>query len=424
MTTIGAVQVLALLVQSLRGKVAAVLLGPPGVGVLGVLDPLVQLVAHVSGLGLPLAALTLLSRAHSRGPAAYAVTYQRFLRWVFLLSGAGTLLALTIALVRPAVFGVSLAPHRLLLRVALLGVPLLALRSLLTSALAAERATGAAATLALKVSLGATGGAAAGFLAGGGLVGFLGGTLVGSAAALGVTLAGIRRRLHREGPSAPATPSVADGPEILATAFFLWVAYSSFPLTHFLSRHLVLSRLGAAEAGVLQAGLDLSGVVALLLGPSTALYLAPAVCRDEEITTKVGAAMAFLRALVPVTVLASLPLLLFPRFAVRTLFSPAFEPASAFLFLLVSAQVLRILAGVFHALLIGLGDVRVYGVLVAAGQLSFGLLAYLWVPRSGARGVALAFLAANALIFILTAARVRHLVGRAQARRAAAPAVA
>jgi O-antigen/teichoic acid export membrane protein len=423
LATLGALQALTLAVHALRGKMAAVLLGPAGVGVLGVIEPLVQLVAHLSCFGLPLAAMRFLSRAHSESGTAFLAAYTRFSRAVLLLALAGTATALTIAGTWPQALGADLSPYRSLVVVGVMGAPLLAFRDLLTSALAAVRATRRSASVGLAMALAAGLGGAAGFLATSGLLGFLVGTLAGEAVVLAIV--GIRLRHVVPAPPERAPAGEPDGEaEIAATSLILWAAYASYPLTHFLARHLILARFGAVHAGELEAGLELSGIVALLLGPSTALYLAPAVNRRSLATAKGRVALHFLGALAPAVVLLSLPALLFPRLALRLLFSPAFEGAAGFLILLVAGQALRVLAGVFHALLIGLGDVRVYGLLVAIGQLSFGALAYRWGPAEGPAGVARAFLASNAALFALTAARVWHLLARAGQRREPAAAAA
>ena len=279
-----------------------------------------------------------------------------------------------------------------------MGAPLLAFRDLITNALAAVRATRTVGLRGLALALAAGGGGAAGILATGGVLGFLVGTLAGQALVLafvGMRLRRPRARLRpaSESPTAARTPIARSPPPSL----ILWAAYASYPLTHFLARHLVLARFGAAHAGELEAGLELSGIVALLLGPSTALYLAPAVNRRSRAGEKGRVALQFLgrpgagggpavaaRAPVP----ARWPSGSFSR-------RPS-KGAAGFLVLLVAGQALRVLAGVFHALLIGLGDVRMYGLLVAVGQLSFGALAYAWGPADGPAGVALAFLVSNA----------------------------
>jgi O-antigen/teichoic acid export membrane protein len=413
LATLGALQALTLAMQALRGKMAAVLLGPAGVGVLGVIEPLVQLVAHLSCFGLPLAAMRFLSRAHSEGGAAFLAAYTRFARAVLLLAVTGTAIALAVAFVWPHALGPDLWRYRALVVVGLMGAPLLAFRDLLTSALAAVRATRRSASVGLAMALAAGLGGGTGILVGGGLLGFLVGTLAGEGIVLGIVGTRLRRAVPASVERSSADGASDEEREIAATSLILWAAYASYPLTHFLARHLVLAQFGAAQAGELEAGMELSGIVALLLGPSTALYLAPAVNRRARVSEKGRAALHFLAALAPAVALLSVPALLFPRLCLHIFYSAAFEGAAAFLVLLVAGQALRVLAGVFHALLIGLGDVRVYGLLVAIGQLSFGGLAYAWGPADGPAGVARAFLVSNTLLFALTAGRVWHLLARA-----------
>jgi len=412
LTTVGALQAVTILLYVARGKLAAVLLGPAGVGILGVVEPLVQLAAHLACLGLPLAAVKFLSQAHSEGATAFSATYSRLLRTVLGLSLAGTAAALALVLLRPGLVSRELSVHRPLLLLGLLGLPLLPLRDLLTNTLAAARATRASASLALWVAVAATAGAFAGVLTLGGAFGFLTGILFGSAVVLATTLASLRQRLgltvgaQTEGVAA----KLASRRDILTFSLVLWAAYSSYPLTDFVSRHVLLAGFGAAEVGLLRAGLGLSGVLALVLGPSTALYLAPLLNRRIAPYDKQETALQFLPSVGLAVAALSVPLVLFPQGLIRLLLSRAFESVSGALFLFVAAQGLRVLAGVFHALLIGLDDVKVYGILVAAGQLSFGLLSWLWGPTQGVVGVALAFLLSNAVLLLLTAGRLsaRH----------------
>lgn len=178
-----------------------------------------------------------------------------------------------------------------------------------------------------------------------------------------------------------------------------------YPLTHFVSRYVVLTGFGEAEAGLLQGAFDLSGALALVLGPSTALSLAPVVNRRMPLAQKAQAALDFLRDLTLVGAGLAMPLVLFPRLGLTLLFTPDFARVSSAVFLLVVAQCLRLLAGVFQTLLIGLDDIKVYGALVAAGQLSFGALSWLWGRAHGVHGVALAYLLSNLALLLLAVAR-------------------
>src|SRR5260370_41054133 len=98
---IGVLQVAVTLVNLLRSKVVAVLLGPEGVGVIGLVDQLVQLVLYASTLSLPFAAVRFLSRAHSEGQEAFTRSFGSFLRALLILTSVGTVLGGGVALVRP-----------------------------------------------------------------------------------------------------------------------------------------------------------------------------------------------------------------------------------------------------------------------------------------------------------------------------------
>jgi O-antigen/teichoic acid export membrane protein len=92
------------------------------------------------------------------------------------------------------------------------------------------------------------------------------------------------------------------------------------------------------------------------------------------------------------------------------LYSQQFVAVGAVLFVFVLAQCLVQLAGVHQALLIGLDELGAYGVVVAAGQLTLGLVAWLAVPTYGLAGAAAGFLAAGLALFFFTWAllRARH----------------
>jgi len=59
-TTIGGIQVLAITITIVRSKIMAVLLGPEGIGVISIIDQVVQFVGYVCVFSLPLASLKFL----------------------------------------------------------------------------------------------------------------------------------------------------------------------------------------------------------------------------------------------------------------------------------------------------------------------------------------------------------------------------
>src|SRR6266851_835345 len=161
---IGALQVAVTLINMLRSKVVAVLLGPEGVGVIGLLDQLVQLVLYVSTLSLPFAAVRFLSRAHSEGHEAFSQSFGSFLRALLILTTIGALVGGGIALIRPDILGQQLADYRTFLLPALVGVPAMALHGLFSNVLAAARRTRAAALMAMVIALTLSGATVIGIL--------------------------------------------------------------------------------------------------------------------------------------------------------------------------------------------------------------------------------------------------------------------
>src|SRR4026207_1138944 len=111
MLTVGAIQVLILLVGLVRGKFLSVALGTAGDGVVATIDQLVLALISVGTLGLPFAALKFMAKSHSEGQQSFEETYSGFL-WAIILLGiitatAGTLLGLF----APQVFSAELVRY-------------------------------------------------------------------------------------------------------------------------------------------------------------------------------------------------------------------------------------------------------------------------------------------------------------------------
>ena len=88
-TTIGGIQLLAIIITLVRSKIMAVLLGPEGIGVISIIDQVVQFVGYVCVFSLPLASLKFLSKSHSEGFEAFKKSYSSFFRLLLLLAATG-----------------------------------------------------------------------------------------------------------------------------------------------------------------------------------------------------------------------------------------------------------------------------------------------------------------------------------------------
>src|SRR5262249_11724020 len=110
-TTIGIIQIFAYAVTLVRSKILAVALGPEGLGVISVIDQLVNTVALISAFSLPFAAVKFLSRSHSQGLGAFRRSYSSLLHILLLLTTTGTAITFGLVFARPELFGTGLASY-------------------------------------------------------------------------------------------------------------------------------------------------------------------------------------------------------------------------------------------------------------------------------------------------------------------------
>lgn len=408
---LGAIQLVTVAVNVLRGKLLAVLLGPAGVGVVSVVDQTVLLVAQLSALALPFAAVKFLSRAHSESQADFAQTFTGLLRALVLLTAGGALLALAVVWFAPHLLGAELGAYRHLLLPGLLAVPALSLHGFLVNVLAAARRTRASGLLLLLIAALSLVAVVLGVLLGG-VTGYYWGLLVAYYAAAAGALVYLHRRLDLPlfGRGAGIGQTLAANPGIVPFALIIFAASYTQSLSLFVTRYAVLAQGGEAAAGLLQAAIGLAASINLLLNPANGLYLTPYLNRAGPLADKVRVTLEFERKLMVVMAAVAMPMVLLAPWLLILLYSAEFVPVASVLFVFVLAQCLIQLAGVHQALLIGLDELRAYGAVVAAGQLTLGLVAWLAVPAYGLAGAAAGFLAAGLALFFFTWAllHVRH----------------
>lgn len=412
LASIGAVQVLILLVALVRAKLLSNWLGPAGFGIMSTIDQVVLTVVQVGAFSLPSTALRFLSRSHSEGASAFRASFGTFLRALSLLALGLVLLLSALLAWRPALLGAELVPYRSELATALLTVPAVVLNILFVNTLAAAQAPGTSATLGFLVACvlaaASIGGAWAGGL--GGLYAALAGAGVVTTFA---TLLFLRRRLGLGGEGARS--SLADtlraNPEIATQSAFVWSALSAYSLALFASRYVVLSVLGDVQAGRLQAQLGLAATLGAVVAPMSALYFMPLVNRNLPVREKIAAADAFASKVTLLLILGGLPIVLFPGTALRLLFSPEFTPGAGLLFVFVLWQILFHLATIYLQLLIGLGDAAVYALISGLAYLAAVLLLPLLVPATGVAGAGLALAIAMVVALAGAAARLRRRFG-------------
>ena len=406
---LGAFQAGVMLANVVRVKIVAVELGPAGLGLLTLIEQIVVLAALACTLSLPFAAVKFLSFAHSQGRLSFVRAYVAFRRALTVLSVLGFGAALLIAAASPGIFGPELVANRQVLLVALVGIPLLNLLTLLVRALAASGRSRAAAGVTLAQAVALAVGAGTGVVLQGSLGYFVG----GAAGMLAVLLAATlylrgRERTSDYGGHLHTLSELRGHPGILRFALVHSVIMLTTPFAFLVARYAVLADAGLQQVGLLAAAFGISQSMTMLLTPANALFLTPALNRGDVPSGKLERALHFRRSMLLAIGAALIPLLLFPHVAVNLLFAPEFAPVAAYVYIFLLGEALGLLSGVHQALLIGLDDFSVNVAYIVAGQVLLVGLVIVLVPAIGIPGVGIALIADNALVLGLTTWRLRR----------------
>lgn len=418
--TIGVVQAITILAGIARSKVIAVLLGPSGVGVMSVVDQAVYLVAHLAALNIAYVALKFLSRAHSLGAAAFARSYSVFLLALMLPVCLVTVASLCVVWWLPEWLG-SLAAYRALLVPSLLSMPFIALHGYFISVLAAAQRPAVASLLSLLIGILYAVTAYIGIVSGG-IEELYWLTTLASVLVVVVALVylrlglGLRYNLGRQSPLAV----LRESPDVALFALILYASAVSEYISLFIASYSILSNFGEAQAGLLQAATGLSGALALLLSPIIGLYLTPHLNREMAVADKLHATVRFMAMFMLALGVLGMPLVLFPQWLLALLLSPQFGPASQVIFFFVAGTSLGLLANILQALMIGLDDLRAFGLVAVLSQLSFGVMAWLLAPAYGLVGVGVAMILAQLLFMTGLLVRLVRLHGFHFPRQSAA----
>jgi O-antigen/teichoic acid export membrane protein len=391
-----------------RAKVIAVLVGPEGVGVVGIVDQIVLVVMNLSALSLPLSALAFLSRSYGQGPAAFKRTYLTFLAVLSALTLAGTAGAVGLVAARSSLLGESLLRYQPLLILGLLSVPALAATTFGASVLAAaQRARQAAVVAAIS--------ATALFLAA--VVGVLGGGLEGLywvSLVVGVLVAGATfGHLHRQlrlpffERRVRLAAELTHHPDVVFYCVSYFLVSLAYPLAWLIARYSVLDHVGEAEAGRLQAVIALMVGFGTVLRPVNSQLLLPIVSGPGDTGRKFRDTVGVQRRLTVTLALLAMPLVLFPRWLLAMLYSSAFTAASPYVHLFVVAEVILILGTTYQVLVLGMDDMRVWALIFFIGYVCLGGMAWGLGGNHGILGVGLAAIAGSILIFGLALWRLR-----------------
>lgn len=410
--SIAVLQVVAVVIGLVRGKVLSHLLGPAHFGVVSTIDQIVVMLVNLGSFSLTFTAGKFISRSHSVSHERFEATSAGILRGLFGLSVLTTLLASAMLWVDPGVFGADLQRYHYFIQIALLSIPAVMLHMLVIGTLAAAQRPVAAAGLSLFVAFVLAVVAAVGVKVSGlsglyvatAVMGTT--TLIGSIAYMRYTL---RIRIFRL--PVRLIDELRRHPQIVSFSLYIYVAQATISVAMLATRYVVLSRLGEVSAGLLQASLSIALTVGAVLTPMTAFYLMPLVNRRSPAREKAQAANDFAANMLILLFLGALPVVLFPRVLIGLMYTGAFAGAAATIFVFVLWQCIFQIANVYQQLLIGLDDVFFMAI---SATLSFGIVAGLMpvlVPRAGLAGAAIALCVGMVLYGLLAAIRLRSRFG-------------
>ena len=401
--TIGAVQVITMLVLLVRTKTLAVAFGPETVGVMAVIDKLLAVIAQTVSLSLPFAAARFLPEQWTAGPAAYRDLFTRMRNVLLALVLAAMAASIALTLARPAAWGEALTPYRDIVIVAMLGLPVVGLMPFLQNAIAGRMQQNRAmlAGLAHAVVLAV---AVAGIVWNG-LIGFyaayavLGGILM--VVVTRTALLGTRVPENAEPEAHSAWVFKLPTPIWRFAGALLVLAFLG-PYSALLVHYQVLSIHGAQAAGWMQAAIGISLAVRAVLGSAHAVFLTPNVNRGGEPAERMAWANGFQATLCLLAGISLPLLLLFPEIAVHVLYSADFGPGAAFVAVFVASEVLGLLSGTYQSLIVAFNHLRFHVASNLLAQLLVAGIALALVEPLGILGAGLALLAAPVFLFSAT----------------------
>jgi PST family polysaccharide transporter len=395
----------------LRAKGLAVMLGPEGVGIIGVVDQLVVTLIQISAFGIPFAAMKFMSAAHSTSQEAFRDTYAAFARITAVLAVSVLVLSVAVTTIAPGLLA-GFAEYQTIVLIGLFSVPAGMMTLMLAHTLAAEqRPLGAA-----LYNLAFTGSVA--------VVGLIGaylnavaGYYVGAGLAATATVATIMIWFARTQGLSILRPGISlraelrKSPKIISTAISAQTALVSYSVGLLIVRYPVINLLGETQTGHLQAALSLALSVGSILATMNALYLAPSLNRNEPMDRKFRKAARFANQVAMLLVLGAVPAALLAGLGLTILFTIEFVPAALTLIFCLVWQGSFQLKTVYMQLLVGV-DRPVYGAVgTVVGVLVIALLVFPMVTTFGLLAAPIALIVGDVVVIAVMIVVLNRTVG-------------
>lgn len=417
--TIGLLQIVIMLVNVLRTKALAVLLGPDWLGVMAVVDKLLGVVTQTAALSMPFAALRFVPELTAEGSRQGAAVLHGMRNFLALAAVATTTAGTLVTAFAPGVWGDELRQYRSILFVGFLCLPVLTFVPFLQSAIAARLRHNASMLFALAHSIVLIVASVAGVWWGG-LIGLY---VVYAALGLVLVLITVRRVDAAAGEHSTTRFAIALPRRIWNFSLALSGLAFVVPFAALYVHYAVLGRFGAETAGWMAAAMGVGFSVRTLLGSASSVFLTPNVNRGGSRHSRMSWVGDYHRTLAVLCGVIAPPLLLFPDVILRVLYSDQFLAAAPFVSLFVVAEIVALLSGTYQSLIIAFNDITFHVIQnVLAQSLLLGLALWL-IPAHGILGAGLAGLSAPLFLYVSTALFLRHKHGLTVPLRSAVLAV-
>lgn len=415
---IGVMQLCTMLLQVVRTKTLAVLLGSEWIGVMGAVDRLLAVIAQTVSLSFPFAAVRFLPKLWTTNPLEFRRVFSSMRNVLLVMAALATSGAVGVSLWSPQLWGRELLPYRSTVLAGVATLPALALIPFLQNALAGRLLERQAMTITLVNAV---------LLAIAAVVGAWWRGLIGFYAlyavfALGLILfatRGVNRGIPAPAPAA-AAPSFALPAAIWRFSSVIVVLAFLTPYAALFVYYQVLKAEGLRVAGWMQAAIGLSLIVRVGLGSAHSIFLMPNVNTNMAPPARVAWSHQF-QSVLSMIAAVSVPLLvLFPDIFVRILYSADLAQGARYAGLFVLAEFIWLTAASCQPLILAFDHLGVHVVQNIGVQIVLVAIAAVAIPRFGIVGAGIANLVANTTLYLSTLVFLRLKYGQRLPRRVGA----
>jgi len=400
--TIGAIQIITILSSLIRTKYIAIVLGPEGTGIIGIVDQVVQLTSFISAFSLPLASVKFLSKAHSESNNEFLNTYAAFLN-LLLIIAASAMVVIYLLASSPKISLGEIDNYRQYLQIAIFGIPAMMLGGFLSNVLASAEKPASAAMLSLTYSIALTCAVIIGISIAH-IIGFYWANVTSGIVITICAIIYIHKKLRTPFFSRRINPLklLIHRPEITSFAVLLFFASVTYSFSFFAARYAVLDNIGVAGAGLLHALFAIAISIDMLLTPVNGYFLTPRLNRNSSNIDKIKLTIDFQKIQVLIMTVIVLPFVIFPELTIYVLFSAEFLTIAPYLFVFVLAQFIGQMGSVYQSLMIGFDNTKMFSLITCSCWILFACLSWALTPQWGYWGIAFGFFISRFLMFYLS----------------------